>query len=92
VTQKLEERDRRVSDKDYFSYISKLKMKEITKEFAQFHNLKKLGSIIDNDISKTILKIERLKENKMILYYTMDLIIFDSIKHQGTIEVSFWTD
>lgn len=67
-------------------------MKEIKKEFVKSHNLKKVGTIQDNDMSKIILKMERLKENKNIKYYTMDLIIFDTIKHLGNIEVSFWTD
>jgi hypothetical protein len=67
-------------------------MKEISKKYAKDHNLKLIGKIRENDMSKIILKIERLKENKKIKYYCMDMILFDSIKHRGDIEVSFWGD
>jgi len=67
-------------------------MQEITKEYAELNNLKKLAKARNSDISKLILLVERLKENKKIKYYSMDLIIFDSINHRGEIEISFWGD
>ena len=65
-------------------------MKEATKEYVKSNNLKMLGSLTSNDMSKVILMIERLKENKEIKYYTVDLILFNQNNHNGTIHVSFW--
>lgn len=67
-------------------------MKQISQEQAKKCNLKKVGKIIEEDMSKVILMIERLKENKRIEYYSADLILFDEINHQGNIEISFWSD
>jgi len=67
-------------------------MQEITKEHAKLNHLKKLAKVRGDDISKLILLIERLKENKKIKYYSMDLIIFDTLNHKGEIEISFWGD
>lgn len=67
-------------------------MKQISKDQIRYNNLKMIGSIIDNDMSKIILTIERLKEYKRIKYYSMDLILFNQLTHQGKISVSFWTD
>jgi hypothetical protein len=67
-------------------------MKEITKEYAKSHNLKKIGIVRDDDMSKIILKLERLKENKNIKYYCIDLIVFDSEKHLSDIQASIWKD
>ena len=67
-------------------------MQEITKEYAKLNNLKKVARVRNNDISKLILLIERLKENRKVSYYSMDFIIFDSINHIGNIEISFWAD
>jgi len=65
-------------------------MREISKEYVKLNNLKRLGSLTSNDMSKVILMIERLKENKRIKYYTVDLILFNQYAHEGVINVSFW--
>ena len=65
-------------------------MREISKEYVKLNNLKRLGSLTSNDMSKVILMIERLKENKRIKYYTVDLILFNQDTHNGTINASFW--
>ncbi|MBS3092978.1 hypothetical protein J4456_00160 [Candidatus Pacearchaeota archaeon] len=65
-------------------------MKLITHQDAEARGLKKIGSIIEEDMSKVILMIERLKENKKIEYYSADLILFDEVNHVGNIEISFW--
>ena len=65
-------------------------MKYISQEYAKQNNLKKVGNIVQEDMSKVILMIERLKEHKKIHFYTLDLILFDEINHQGTIQISFW--
>lgn len=67
-------------------------MIEITLEYAKIHNLKKLGIIQDTDMSKIIIKLERLKENKNIKYYCMDFIVFDPVRQIGNMEVSLWAD
>ena len=67
-------------------------MREITKEYAKEHNLKRLARAENSDMSKLILLMERLKENKQIKYYSMDLIIFNTINQTGNIEISFWAD
>ncbi|MBS3092642.1 hypothetical protein J4466_04445 [Candidatus Pacearchaeota archaeon] len=67
-------------------------MKQITKSYAQLNNLKKVGKITNNDMSKIILMMERLKENKKINYYIVDMIVFNQETHEGKIEVSFWRD
>lgn len=67
-------------------------MKEISKKYAKDNSLKQIGIIKDRDMSKIILKLERLKENKKIKYYCMDFIIFDPAKDVGEIEISLWAD
>ena len=67
-------------------------MKQISKEKIKSNNLKMIGSITDNDMSKIILAMERLKEDKRIKYYLVDLILFNQITHKGKIVVSFWGD
>jgi len=67
-------------------------MREITNEYALSKNMKKVWEISVNDMSKVILMIERLKENKRIKYYTVDLILFNQYAHEGVINVSFWGD
>jgi hypothetical protein len=67
-------------------------MIEITAEYAKAHNLKKLGIIQDTDMSKIIIKLERLRENKSIKYYCMDFIVFDPVRQIGNMEVSLWAD
>jgi len=65
-------------------------MKEITREKAIENNLKLIGNITDIDMSKIILVIERLKENKNIKYYTIESIIYNENTGNGEINVSFW--
>jgi hypothetical protein len=65
-------------------------MKEITKQYATENNLKQLGIIKDMDMSKIILKLERLKENKDIKYYCVNFIVYEQAKDEGNIEVSLW--
>ena len=65
-------------------------MKEITRKQAIEKNLNLVGSLFERDMSKTILFIERLKENKNIKYYTIESIIFNENTHDGEIKVSFW--
>lgn len=65
---------------------------EITKLTAIEKNLKKKGVIRDTDMSKIILKLERLKEDKDIKYYCMEYIIYDPLKDKGDMEVSLWGD
>jgi len=72
--------------------IGKLKMKEITKKQAIEKNLKLINKITGKDMSKIILLIERLKENKTIKYYAIDSIIFNENTQDGEIQVSFWGD
>ena len=67
-------------------------MKEITREFALENNLKSILTISDGDMSKVTLAMERLKEDKRIKYYTMDLIIFNQQTHEGSINLTFWGD
>ena len=67
-------------------------MREITKEYVKEHHLKKVARAENSDMSKLILLMERLKENKQIKYYSMDLIIFDTLNQTGNIEISFWAD
>jgi hypothetical protein len=68
-------------------------MKEISKEYLENHQyLKKIDVIRDSDMSKVILKLERLKENKKIKYYCVDFIVFDPVKHIGEIQISLWDD
>ncbi|MBI2629290.1 hypothetical protein HYW74_04350 [Candidatus Pacearchaeota archaeon] len=67
-------------------------MKQINKSYAEINNLKRIGKITDNDMSKIIIMMERLKENKKINYYIVDMIIFNQETHEGKIEVSFWGD
>ena len=43
-------------------------MKQITEAYAKLNNLNIVGSITDTDMSKIILKMERLKEDKRIKY------------------------
>ena len=68
------------------------KMKQITGTYAELNNLKKVGKITDNDMSKIILMMERLKESNKANYYIMDMIIFNQETHEGKIDVSFWGD
>lgn len=65
-------------------------MKQITKDYAKKNRLKLIRSVSGNDMSKIILAIERLKEDKTIRYYTMDMILFNQLTHKGEISVSFW--
>lgn len=44
-------------------------MKEITKKQIIENNLRLIGKMTGKDMSKIILLIERLKENKKIKYY-----------------------
>ena len=67
-------------------------MKQITSTYAELNNLKRIGKISDNDMSKIILMIERLKESNKANYYIMDMIIFNQETHEGKIDVSFWRD
>lgn len=67
-------------------------MKQVTKLYAELNNLKKLGSITNTDMSRIILIMERLKENKNVKYYSVDLILFNQETHAGEINISFWTD
>ena len=67
-------------------------MINISPHYAKTNNLKKVGRVIEEDMSKVILMIERLKENKKIKYYCVDLILFDEYNHKGNIEISFWSD
>ena len=67
-------------------------MKEITKKQAIEKNLKLINKITGKDMSKIILLIERLKENKTIKYYAIDSIIFNENTQDGEIQVSFWGD
>ena len=67
-------------------------MKIISKSYAEKNNLKYICSITDNDMSKIILVIERLKENKNIKYYIVEIILFNQLTHKGQIKVSFWGD
>jgi uncharacterized tellurite resistance protein B-like protein len=66
-------------------------MKYISLEFAQRNNLKKIYGIVEEDMSKVILMLERLKE-KNVQYYSIDLILFDELNHTARIEVSCWSD
>ncbi|MFA5258790.1 MAG: hypothetical protein WC979_06320 [Candidatus Pacearchaeota archaeon] len=65
-------------------------MKEITRKQAESRNLKLIGNIALGDMSKAILLIERLKENKKINYYVVELIVFNQNTNEGEIQVSFW--
>ncbi len=67
-------------------------MQLTTKEQVIENNLKLLGRISENDMSKVAIIMERLKENKRIKYYIIDMIIFNQNTHTGIIEVSFWGD
>ncbi|MGV8152412.1 MAG: hypothetical protein ACP5OG_04980 [Candidatus Nanoarchaeia archaeon] len=67
-------------------------MKQITEDYALKHNLKKAGKIRNSDMSKIILLMQRLKEDKKIKYYCMDMIIFEPESNKGDIQVSFWKD
>ena len=67
-------------------------MKEISKSYALINGLRKRLIIHNEDMSKIVLAIERLKENKEIKYYSVDLIIFNQIKHKGDITISFYGD
>ena len=67
-------------------------MEIISKSYAEKNNLRHIGSIVDNDMSKIILMLERLKENKDIKYYIVEIILFNQLTHDGEIKVSFWGD
>lgn len=67
-------------------------MKEITRKQAEEGNLKLIGNIAGKDMSKVILLIERLKENKKIKYYVVELIVYNQNTQEGEIQVSFWGD
>jgi hypothetical protein len=69
-----------------------MKMLEITKQKAIERNLKLIGRINGKDMSKIILMMERLKENKKIKYYIIESIIYNEKTQEGNIIVSFWTD
>ncbi|HLD98598.1 MAG TPA: hypothetical protein VI815_04695 [Candidatus Nanoarchaeia archaeon] len=65
-------------------------MKQINQNQAEKNNLKIIKTISVDDMSKAILAIERLKEDKKIKYYSIDSIIFNQITHKGEFNVSFW--
>jgi hypothetical protein len=65
-------------------------MRETTRKQAIENNLKLVGGITAKDISKVILLIERLKEDKNIKYYIIESIVFNENTHDGEIRVSFW--
>jgi hypothetical protein len=65
-------------------------MRETTRRKAIENNLKLVGGIAAKDMSKVILLIERLKENKNIKYYVIESIVFNENTHDGEIKVSFW--
>ena len=65
-------------------------MKEITRQQALEKELKLVGKLSAKDMSKIILLIERLKENKKIKYYIIESIVFNENTHDGEISVSFW--
>jgi len=67
-------------------------MKEITKQQATENNLKLVGTMAGKDMSKIILIIERLKENKKVKYYIIESIVFNENTHDGEIRVSFWSE
>ena len=67
-------------------------MKEITKQYVKDNNLKNIGVIRDIDMSKIILKLERLKENKEIKYYCVEFIVYEQAKDEGNMEISLWGD
>ena len=67
-------------------------MEIISKSYAEKNNLRHIGSIVDNDMSKIILMLERLKENKDIKYYIVEIILFNQLTHKGQIKVSFLGD
>ena len=67
-------------------------MKGISKSYAERNKLSNICSIIENDMSKVILIIERLKENKDIKYYIVEMILFNQLTHKGQIKVSFLGD
>jgi hypothetical protein len=65
-------------------------MKEITIKEAKDKNLKLIGNFLGNNLSRTILILERCKENKKIRYYSMNFIALNEETHNGNIFVSFW--
>jgi hypothetical protein len=67
-------------------------MQEITKKQAVEKNYKLIANYAEKDMSKIILLIERLKENKKIKYYIIESIIFNENTHEGEMRVSFWGD
>ena len=67
-------------------------MRETTRKQAIENNLKLLGSVTAKDMSKVILLIERLKENKNVRYYIIESIVFNENTSDGEIQVSFWSE
>jgi len=65
-------------------------MKEITRQQAIENQLQLFGKLSENDMSKIILLIERLKENKNIKYYVVESIVFNENTYEGEIHISFW--
>lgn len=66
------------------------KMKEISRRQAIKENLNFINVIVETNLSRTILMIERLKENPKIGYYTLELAIIKEETNNGHIVVSFW--
>ena len=65
-------------------------MKKISNEFALANNLVSLGRIVENDMSKALLILERISEKKEIDYYSLDSILFNQSNHKVEITISFW--
>jgi len=65
-------------------------MKEITKKQAIERKLRHIASYSEKDMSKIILLIERLKENKDIKYYIIESIIYNENTSDGEMHISFW--
>lgn len=65
-------------------------MKKISTSYAKSKNLKIIGTINEDDMSKAILKMERSKENPEIKYYSVDLILFNQETHVGEIKLTLW--
>jgi hypothetical protein len=65
-------------------------MREITRQNAIESQLKLVGNVSARDMSKIILLIERMKENKNIKYYIIESIVYNENTGNGEIHVSFW--
>lgn len=65
-------------------------MKKLPNDFKKKNNLRLIKTYSNNDMSKIILLIERLKEDERIKYYSVDLILFNQKTHKSEIKISFW--